>query len=434
MCGTMEACHGSMEPCPTTIMEPFMAQRHVNYKLKPATINAAKPADKPYTLTDGGGLYIEVLPGGSKVWRYSYRLGSKRPKVTIGPYPQISISDARDRHETMRAMVAKGVDPSEEKKEAAREAEAEAGRSLTFEAFAKTWVAETLFYRSESYRMQCIRFFDSYINPKIGAMLLGDVKPRDVLAIMEAQKATPTTADRCRSIVQQVYNFAIRKLLVDSNPAVAVRGAVVVPKKKHHRHLNEKELGAFWRELDRQRQATLITVFASKLLMLTMLRKTELRLAKWEEFDLDAAIWDVPWQRMKMRKPHRVYLSRQAIELLRFLHKVTGHGEYVFPTRYLEGQGRPISDVTLNHMFKRLDFGVPEFSPHGTRGTAATLLRENGFDRDVVERLLSHEERNPVVAAYTHAQHAEERRRALQFLADRIEALAAGGQVVKLRA
>lgn len=411
-----------------------MAQRHVNYKLKPPTINAAKPTDKAYTLTDGGGLYIEVLPGGSKVWRYSYRLGGKRPKVTIGPYPQIGIADARKEHERMRSMVAKGVDPSEEKKEADREAQLEEARSVTFEKFAAVWVAETLFYRSESYRAQCIRFFDAYINPEIGSLALQDVKPRNVLRIMEANRHIPTTADRCRSLVQQVFNFAIRKLLVDHNPATAVRGAVVVPPKTHHRHLKERELGKFWRELDRQRSATLITVYAAKLLMLTMVRKSELRLAKWDEFDLDACVWNVPAERMKMKKPHRVYLSTQAVELLRYLYKITGHGEYVFPTRFVEGEGRPIGDATLNHLFKRLDFGVPEFSPHGTRGTAATLLREHGFDRDVVELLLSHQESNQVTAAYTHAQYADERRRALQFLADKIDALAAGAKVVKLRA
>lgn len=413
-----------------------MALRHVNYTLKPATLNAAKPAAKPFVLTDGGGLYVEVLPGGSKVWRYSFRLAGKRPKVTIGAYPHISIAEARNRHEAMRGLVAKGIDPAEAKKETdeAGAVESVDGEGATFAGFARTWVAETLHHRSEQYRAQCIRFLDSYINPRIGDKPLADVKPRDVLGIMEAHKHIPTTADRCRALIQQIYNFAIRKLQADHNPATAVRGAVVVPPKTHHRHLSEKELAAFWRELDRQRLATVITVYASKLLMLTMLRKSELRLGKWAEMDLDAGIWDVPAERMKMRTPHRVYLSRQAVELLRYLHRITGHGEYVFPTRYVEGNGRPISDATLNHLFKRLDFGVPQFSPHGTRGTAATLLREHGFGRDVVELLLSHQERNQVVAAYTHAELADDRRKALQFLADRIELLAEGAKVIQLRA
>lgn len=401
------------------------SQRHVNYVLRPAVINAAKPKPAAYVLTDGGGLYIEVLPGGSKVWRYTYRMGGKRPKVTIGPYPQIGIAQARDAHEQMRALVGQGIDPSEQRKATTKEAQEQEQRSVTFRDFSRVWVADTLRHLSVGYQAQCIRFLDSYICPRIGDMRLGDVLPRDVLAIIEANKHIPTTADRCRSIIQQIYNFAIRKLLVDTNPATPVRGAIVVPAKKHHRHLNEKELAALWREMDKQRHAMIITIYAAKLLLLTMTRKGELRLAKWVEFDLQEARWDIPAARMKMRLPHRVWLSRQAVELLRSLHRITGHGEYVFPTRYVGGNGRAIGDATLNHFFKRLDFGVPEFAPHGTRGTAATLLREHGFGKDVVELLLAHAERNQSAAAYSHMELASERKRALQFLADRIDAITA---------
>ena len=397
--------------------------RHILYKLKPAAINAAKPKAKPYTLTDGGGLYVEVLPGGSKVWRYTYRLGDKRPKLTLGPYPQIAIGEARSQHEAMRAQVAAGVDPGGSLKAEARVALEVAQRAVTFREFSLVWVTETLAHLSVSYRAQMIRFLDVYICPEIGAMALGAIRSRDVLVILEKYKKTPTTADRCRSVVQQVYNFAIRKLLVDANPATPLRGAVRVPPKTHHRHLTEKELGLFWDELTTQRSAMLITIYCAKLLVLTMVRKGELRLAKWGEFDLDAAQWDIPAERMKMRLPHRVMLSRQAVELLRYLHRITGRGPYVFPTRFTGMAGRPISDVTLNHLFKRLSFGVPEFSPHGTRGTAATLLREHGFGRDVVELLLAHTERDQSAAAYSHMQLASERRRALQFLADKIDAL-----------
>lgn len=407
--------------------------RHVNYSLRPATINAAKPQDKSYTLTDGGGLYIEVLPSGSKVWRYVFRLDGKRPKVTIGQYPQIGIADARDRHAEMRALVEKGINPTEQRKSAARASKVDKQRSVTFRDFALAWVQDTLGHLSESYRTQSIRFLDNYICPEIGEMRLGDVLPRDVLTILEKYKHVPTTADRCRSIVQQVYNFAIRKLLVDTNPAAPLRGVVVVPAKTHHRHLNEAELRRFWIELDMQRAATVIVVYMAKLLMLTMVRKGELRLAKWREFDFDEGRWDIPAERMKMRRPHRVPLSRQAVDLLRYLHRMTGRGEYVFPTRFVGGHGRPIGDVTLNHFFKRLDIGVPEFSPHGTRGTAATLLREHGFGRDVVELLLAHAERDQTAAAYSHHELMDERRRALQFLADRIGELVTRPEPVPAR-
>lgn len=251
-----------------------------------------------------------------------------------------------------------------------------------------------------------------------------------MLAIIKARTDTAVTAERIRVIVQQIYNHAIRNLLVTTNPAQPLRGAIARAPVEHHRHLSEKQLGEFWRKLERQ-GAHATTIAASKLLLFTMARKSELLRATWSEFDLDAAQWDIPAERMKMGKPHRVFLSRQAVALLRQVHPLTGHGEYVFPSIFRGGV--PMGEVTLNHSFKRIDFGVPDFSPHGFRSTAATLLREHGFGRDVVELLLAHSERNATVAAYSHMELAADRRRALQFLADRVEALAIGGKVIPLR-
>jgi integrase len=399
--------------------------RAINYQLKASQLAAAKPRDKNYLLLDGGGLYVEVLTTGTKIWRYIYSFEGRRPKFTIGPFPEISIAQARDVHATLRAKVAQGVDPVEQRRLDEQERADAERRGVLFRDFAALWVKETLFYRSASYRAQVVRMLDSYINPHIGGKALASVKAADVLKVMEGCRATPVTADRCRVIVQQVYNYAIRKLIVESNPAIAVRGAIVVPPKKHHVHLREPQLARFWRELEKQAGATMITVIAAKLLAYTMLRKSELRLGKWGEVDLAAGIWDVPAERMKMKRPHRVYLPRQAVALLRDLQKMTGHGEYMFPMRFRGGEGRPMGDATLNHMFGRLDFGVPDFAPHGLRGTAATLLKENGFSRDVIELLLAHQERSQVVAAYTHAELADGRRKALQWYADRIDAITA---------
>lgn len=397
--------------------------RAINYQLKASQLGAAKPKDKNYLLLDGGGLYVEVLTTGTKIWRYIYSFEGRRPKLTIGPFPEISIAQARDQHAVLRSKVAQGIDPVEERRRDEQARQDDVRRGVMFQDFAALWVKETLFYRSASYRAQNIRFLDSYINPIIGDMPLGKVRAADVLKVMEGCRATPVTADRCRVIVQQVYNYAIRKLIVESNPAIAVRGAIVIPPKKHHVHLREPQLAMFWRELDKQAGASMVTVMAAKLLGYTMLRKSELRLGQWPELDLDSGVWDVPAERMKMKRPHRVYLSRQAVALLRDLRKMTGHGAYMFPMRYRGGEGRPMGDATLNHMFGRLNFGVPEFAPHGLRGTAATLLKENGFSRDVIELLLAHQERNQVVAAYTHAELADDRRKALQWYADRIDVI-----------
>lgn len=405
--------------------------RHVNYSLTPIAIDKARPAEKPYTLTDGGGLLVEILPGGSKVWRYKYHLAGKREKVTIGTYPEVSVKAARSRHEEMRAMVEGGESPARAKQGAAVAKKRAAAEAVIFRVFAKRWVEETLFYRSAGYRAQIVRWLDAYVYPAIGDKALGDVAPGDVLAIVEQLLGTPTTADRVRVIIQQVFNFAIRKLLVASNPAAPIKGAVAVPPKQHHRHLSEAELGAFWRALGRQ-GAHFTTLAAARLLMLTMARKSELLRSTWPEFDLDGAVWDVPAERMKMRRAHRVYLSTQAVEILRQVQALTGHQAYVLPSIFRGGV--PMGDVTLNHLFRRLDFGVTGFSPHGLRGTAATLLREHGFGRDVVELLLAHKEADKTVGAYSHHELAPDRARALQFLADRVDALAAGATIIPLRA
>ena len=413
-----------------------MAQkRHVNYTLKPAAIDNAKAGPKAYALTDGGGLYIEVMPGGSKVWRYKYHRDGKREKVTIGPYPSISIRAARDRHEALREQLHTGDSPAKAKQRDEAGRRATEASAVDFRTFAQRWINETLFYRSEGYRAQIVRWLDSYVYPAIGSRPLADVTPAEVLAIIEKRADTSVTAERIRVIVQQIYNFAIRKLLVSSNPAQPLRGAIARAPVEHHRHLSEKELAAFWRKLGQQ-GAHATTIAAAKLLMLTMTRKSELLRSRWSEFDLDAGTFDVPAERMKMGKPHRVFLSRQAVEVLREVHKLTapaeGQNGYVFPSIFRGSV--PMGDVTLHHFFKRIDFGVPEFSPHGTRGTAATLLREHGFGRDVVELLLAHSERDATVAAYSHMELAAERKRALQFLADYSDKIAAGGDVIPLLA
>ncbi|MBY4734019.1 tyrosine-type recombinase/integrase [Cupriavidus pauculus] len=410
--------------------------RHINYTLTPTRLNNAKGKEKPYKLTDGGGLCVEVKPTGARIWRYQYSLAGKRTWVTIGRYPEIGVADARDRHAEMRAMVERGEDPARHRQ--AEKAERKRQQALgsdegQFKAFSLTWIDERMTGKSEGYRKQIHSRLERFVWPKIGAKALVEVKPADVLAIIEALRATPNTAEGVRKIIQQAYDYAIQKLLVEANPARPLRGVIVVPKAEHHRHLSESELGAFWRALSRQ-GAHIATTSAVQLLMYSMCRKSEVLRAKWAEFDLDKAQWDIPAERMKSRRPHRVYLSRQAIELLKLMEAVSGAYEYVFPSTQIPTN--PLAEATLNHLFKRMDFGVPEFAPHGTRGTAATLLREHGFGKDVVELLLAHSERSQTAASYHHHELEGERRRALQYLADEIDRqaiISAAGNVVSIK-
>lgn len=401
--------------------------RHTNYTLSPTRINNAKPQAKPYKLTDGGGLYLLIIPSGAKSWRYQYKLGGARGEVSIGKFPEIGVADARDRHFECRAMVERGEDPAELRRKELEERKdrtlkAKQGGDDDFEAFSRRWITERLKTKSKTYRAQIESRLERFVWPEIGAKALNTVKPLHVLAIIEARRATPNTAEGVRIIIQQVYNYAIQKLLVEVNPALPLRGVIEVPAAAHHKHLKEAELGAFWRSVEKQ-GAHFVTIAATKMLMYSMCRKSEVLRATWDEIDLDKAVWDIPAGRMKMKQPHRVYLSSQALEIFRFLKAIGEARGYVFPS-VLRG-AVPLGDVTLNHFFKRLDFGVEEFSPHGTRGTAATLLREHGFGREVVELLLAHAERNHTAAAYHHHELPEERRRALQYLADQIDRLAA---------
>ena len=404
--------------------------RHYNYSLTPTRINNAKGKPKPYKLTDGGGLFVQVMPSGAKTWRFQYTLGRTRGEIRIGRYPEIGLADARDRHFEFRRMIELGQDPAakqqKEQEEIQRRAEKAKRNDKDFESFSRRWITERLQTKSASYRDQIKSRLERFVWPEIGDKALEDVRPKHVLELIEARRATPSTAEGVRLIVQQVYNYAIQKLLVEVNPALPLRGVIQVPPAEHFRHLNEVELGAFWNSVARQ-GAHFVTIAAARMLMYSMCRKSEVLRARWSEFDFTKAQWDIPANRMKSRHPHRVYLARQVIEMLDLLKAKSGQEGYVFPS-VLRGSV-PLGDATLNHFFKRLDFGVPDFPPHGTRGTAATLLREHGFGRDVVELLLAHTERNQTAAAYHHHEMETDRRRALQYLADQIDRLAVADAV-----
>lgn len=400
--------------------------RHQNYALTPIQITNAQPRARAYKLTDGGGLHVIVSPGGTKAWRYQYRYAGARCDVGIGTFPEIGIADARDQHQRYRSMLERGLDPAFARRQQVQERRDVSAmtrrRADDFESFSKRWVQERLATRTATYRGQILSRLERFVWPLIGTKPLGSVRPVDVLRIIEPLTPTPNTAEGVRVIVQQIYNYAIQKLIVEVNPALPLRGMVQVPPAKHYRHLREAELGAFWCAIEKQ-GARFVTIAAAKLLAYSMCRKSEVLRARWDEFDLERGTWDIPATRMKMRRAHRVYLPRQAVELLQLLRAVTGMAEgYVFPS--LCRRSVPMADVTLNHFFKRLDFGIDDFAPHGLRATGATLLREHGFGRDVVELLLAHKECNSTTAAYHHHELPDERRRALQYLADRIDHLA----------
>lgn len=411
--------------------------REFKTRLSTLAIKSAKPRDKPYPLSDGGGLFLEVLPTGAKVWRYSYRFEGRRSKVTIGPFPEIGLAQARELHLAQRKILVAGADPARVKRNDKAARTAKAARADTFEAFTRLWIKETLFHRGEHGRKQTVAWLERDVFPKIGALQLGDVQPADVLAIVEGLRDTPTTANRVRAILGQIFNYGIRKLLLTANPAQAVRGAVVAPEVEHYRPLTPKEVPGFIRALDEcgAHQATKLAV---KLAMLTVVRKANVTMARWEHFNLEAREWTIPGRGaggdglMKMKREHCVYLSRQAVDVVLKARELSGDSPWLFPSIYKASQ--PMGEQTINHLFTRLyAMGVAEdFKPHGLRSTASTMMNESGLVRyDVVNKIMAHKEPG-VRGVYNRAEYAKERAEALQWYADHLDRICKGADVIEL--
>lgn len=410
--------------------------RHVNYRLKPLALDRAKPAEKVYSLTDGGGLLVDVLPSGSKVWRFKYHWLGRREKVTIGRYPELSIKEARDRHAAMRQQLEEGISPAATRRAARAVEQDVAARDGSFRALSDGWVADrTKAGRSGRYVHQSRRWLEMYVYPVVGDLPADDVKPKHVLAVIErAKESGPVLPSLVCGLVSRIFRWGQRKLLVENNPAAAMGESAPRPRVKHHKFLRERDIGAMLRALRNEEEVgNPVAAIGAQLLLLTMARKNELRQARWSEFDLVAAEWVIPAERMKMGFEHRVPLSRQALALLERLRDLTGPYPFVLASLYKHPIGSvPIGNSTLTEPFHAAS--GRRLVPHGARGTGATHLRECGIERDVVELLLAHREKDKTVAAYSHMERMKDRRAALQFLADEYDRLAAGAQIIRLHA
>ena len=388
----------------------------------------AQPRERPYKLADHGALYLLVSPTGAKSWRYDYRLHGRRETLTLGTYPEAKLAEARERHMEARKRVARGESPSKQKRiEKLAAVEVAAG---TFKAVADKWYADKAPHRSRSWREATRRWLDKELYPVIGSKPLADISPAAVLAIMKAMEArgAPRSASYLRLLVSQVYQHAIRNLLADYDPAQSLRGALVMPAVEHRAPLAARDIPAFIEALDAD-PGKLQTKLGIKLLLLTFVRKQELVQAIWDEVDFARAEWRIPAERMKMRDPHIVPLSRQALECFRDLHEVACGSRYVLP--HLATLDKPMGPSTINKAFDRMGYRG-RFTPHGLRATASTLLNEMGFRPDVIDRQLAHTERNRVRAAYNRAEYLDERRRMMQAWADYLDGLTSGAKVTPL--
>lgn len=420
-----------------------MVQSHraINYKLNDKAIKAAKPQAKPYSLTDGAGLFLEVLPTGAKVWRFAYMANGKRGKVTIGSYPIVGIKAARDAHEENRVLLAAGTDPARRKRLDKIEAVAKVAQAQTFEEFAKIWFTESkMAQATQRTKKQNMAWLVNDVFPAIGSLPLGDVKPVDILNLLESLRNTPTKAHNIRAMIERIYQYSAQKLLTTNNPATPMAGLIHKPPAVHYPPLKPGEVRGFMEAL-RSCGAHHGTRLAVEFLMRTVVRKDNVCKARWEHIDLDAKTWTIPGRTvgangyMKMPRPHTVYLSKQAIAILARAKELSASSEWVFPS--VHTLSKPMNEVAINHLFNRLRFNgaIPDhLKPHGLRSTFSTFANEHGIAPDVVEAILAHLDKNATRKSYNHATYAKDMRDALQWYSDYLDKLATGGAVVRLKA
>lgn len=398
--------------------------------LTDAKIRNTKPGDKSIKLPDAGGLYLEVRTTGAKLWRYRYRIAGKENVFAIGEYfndkraGHVSLDDARSKRDSARTLIKQGIHPSHNRQ--AERLAVHAENANTFEAVAREWIAKKKSRWTPYYLRQVERFLSVDVFPYVGSLPIRNVTAAHLLAIVgriEARGAE-TVALQVRQWASAIFRYAVSTLRAETDPASALKGAIHRPKVEHHKPLSREQIADFATALDRF-GGYRTTVIALRLMLLTFVRTVELRAARWDEFDLDRAEWRIPAERMKMREPHLVPLSRQAVELLRELHTHTGGRSFLFPN--YRSPKTCMTTTTLNRALERMGFngkGSIGFSAHGFRATASTILNETGFRSDVIERQLAHKERNQVRASYNQAEYVEERRAMMQQWADLTDEMA----------
>ncbi len=398
--------------------------------LTDTAIRKAKPKEKPYKVADERGMYLEIMPNGSKYWRMKYRHNGKEKRLALGVYPDVSLADARGKRDQARKRLANGIDPGAAKQAEKRTARAETHDS--FEALAREWFAKYSPSWATSHSEKIIRRMERDIFPWMGKQPIAQISAQDLLAVLRRieSRGAIETAHRAHQNCGQVFRYAVATGRAERDPSGDLRGALSLSKKRHHASITDaKEIGPLLRALEGY-QGSFVTKCALRMAPRVFVRPGELRKAEWPEFDLDNAEWRIPAEKMKKRVPHIVPLSTQAVAILRDLHALTGDGKYVFPST--RSSSRPMSENTVNGALRRLGYTKDELTGHGFRSMASTLLNEQGWHRDAIERQLAHAERDAVRAAYNYAEHLPERRKMMQHWADYLDALASGAKVIPI--
>lgn len=393
-------------------------------------INAAKPRDKAWSLSDSQGLYLVIQPNGSKLWRFRYRFLDKQKNLHLGGWPTISLADARVRRDEARKKLAEGIDPALEKKRARIAAKYAAAN--TFEAVAKEWLIKCEREGLAPVTVDKIRWLLAKAYPVIGSIPIAQITPHEALAVLRKVEATGAyeTARRMRSVLSRVFRYGVATVRCEKDVAADLRGAIAVPKVKHFAAITRpSEVGALLRAIDGY-TGHKVTVMAMRLSPHVLLRPGELRQAEWTDIDFEEAVWFIPAERMKMRRPHRVPLSRQVIAMLRELHEHTHWWKYLFPC--LGKPRKAMSENAVNQGLRKLGYTTDQMTAHGFRAMAATLLNEMGeWNPDAIERQLAHVDTNQVRRAYARGEYWEERVRMMQHWSDYLDQLRDGGTVLR---
>ena len=383
--------------------------------------------------TDGRAMYLLVNSVG-KYWRMNYRFADKRKTLALGVYPDVGLAKARERREKAREQLADGIDPANAKREE-RQAQADAAAN-TFEAVARVWLTKTASKRAEVTQSKITTLLKKDVFPFIGSLPISTIKPRDVLdkSVRKIEaRGSIDTAHRAKQICGQIFRYAVAIGLAERDVTSDLRGALAAIPESHFAAITEpKQVGELMRSIF-DYNGNPYTVAALKLTPLVFVRPGELRTAEWSEIDLEAAEWRIPGNKMKMKLDHLVPLSTQAVEILRGIKLITGHGRFVFPS--LRTGERPMSENTINAALRGMGYSKEVHTAHGFRATARTIMDEVLSQRvDLIEHQLAHAVKDPNGRAYNRTAHLPARKVMMQVWADYLDKLRLGADVIQFKA
>ena len=395
-------------------------------------IRRSKPGEKPYKIADSGGLHLMITPSGGKLWRWKYRFDGAEKLMALGRYPEISLVEARERHAQVRKQLASGIDPMAERK--AEKSAAREATEYTFEKVAELWLEHWRGNKSAHHAATTASRIRANVNPTLGNRPINEIEPMELVQLVKTIEARGAMdmAKRILQVTGMIFRYALAHGIARRNPAAEFRPSDIL-KPNHQKNMariDARELPALLRSIELY-QGKHLTRLAMKMMAQTFVRTSELIGARWEEFDMDAKRWTIPAERMKMKTPHIVALSRQTVEVLELLRELSGSEELLFPGE--QNRKKPMSNMTILEALERMGY-KGRMTGHGFRGLASTILHEQGYNHEHIELQLAHAPRNAVSAAYNHALSLEPRARIMQDWADFLEQTMKKGKLIQLTA